>query len=267
MAALLVDSHCHITDATFAEDRDAVVARAHQAGVTRIVAVGGGGPLEDCEAGADLAAGNDCIRATAGIHPHDAKDYDDAAEARIEALLARTEVTAVGETGLDFHYDNSPRDVQCSALARQLGLAQRTALPIVLHCRSAEAKLREVIQAERPEGLRGVVHCFTGGYEDAAWYLDQGLLISFTGILTFGSAGDLRAVARRLPLDRLMVETDSPYLTPTPHRGRRNEPSYVLRVAEVLAELHGTDLESVAKATTANAVNLFFGDHTVVAPL
>lgn len=254
----LVDSHCHLTDQAFKEDRDEVIARARQAGVTRIVAVGGGGPIEDSEAGADLAAQHSFMRATAGIHPHDAKNYDDATEARIEALLERDEVTAVGETGLDYHYDHSPRDVQKTALARHLVLAKRTQMPIVLHCRSAETEMREVIKAERPEGLSGVVHCFTGQYEDAAWYIDQGLLVSFTGIISFKTAGDLREVASRLPLDRLMVETDSPYLAPTPHRGRRNEPSYVVRVAEVLAELHGVDLERVAEITTNNALALFF---------
>ncbi len=258
MALELVDSHCHLTDPAFAADLDAVVTRAREAGVTRLVAVGGGGPLELSEASADLAVRHAFVRATAGIHPHDASTYDDTVEARLERLLARAEITAVGETGLDYYYDNSPRPAQRAALARQLALARRHRLPVVLHCRDAEAELREILDAETVAPIRGVVHCFTGGYEDARWYLDRGLLISLTGILTFKGAAALRETVRRLPLDRLMVETDSPYLAPTPMRGRRNEPAYVVHVAQALAALFGTTVEEVAARTTANAQALFF---------
>lgn len=254
----LVDSHCHLTDRAFCEDLHAVIERAREQGVTRLVAVGGGGPLELSEASAKLAAEHGFIRATAGIHPHDASTYDDAVERGIERLLARPEVVAVGETGLDYYYENSPRSAQRSALARQLGLARSHRLPVVLHCRDAEADLREVLQSETSPPVRGVVHCFTGEYSDARWYIDRGLLISLTGILTFKGATALRQTIARLPLDRLMVETDSPYLAPTPMRGRRNEPAYVVHVAQALAALLGASLEEVAACTTANAEALFF---------
>jgi len=253
----LADTHCHLTDRAFANEVDAVIARARNAGVTHIVAVGGGGPIELSENAADLAARYDFIRATAGIHPHDASSYDEAIETRIAALLDARRIVAVGETGLDYYYEHSPRDVQRSALARQLALAARYEVPIVLHCRDAERDLREVIEAERKLPLDGVVHCFTGSYDDARWYLDAGLAISFTGILTFKKADELRDVARRLPLDRLMVETDSPYLAPVPFRGKRNEPAYVAHVADALAELHQTSAEEVARATGRTASRLF----------
>jgi TatD DNase family protein len=254
----LIDTHCHLSDESFDTDRADVIARAREAGVCKIVAVGGGGPIEESEKSAEIAALHDFIRATAGIHPHDSSSYDDATEARIERLLARPEVVAVGETGLDYYYENSPRPEQRDSLARHVALARKHDLPIVLHCRSAERDLREVLDSTAPGSLRGVVHCFTGSYEDACWYLDKGLLVSFTGIITFKKAQDLREVARRLPLDRLMVETDSPYLAPVPKRGRRNEPAYVVHVAEMLATLHSVDVDDVVAATGANAEALFF---------
>ncbi len=254
----IVDSHCHLADKAFAGDRPAVLRRAFEAGVKRVVAVGGGGPIEASEASADLAASNPCLRATAGIHPHDAANYDDAIEARIEALLARPEVSAVGETGLDYYYGHSSREDQKAALARHLSLARRYRKPVVLHCRDAEEDLRDVIDSECPEGLAGVVHCFTGDYPQAVACIDRGLLISFTGIITFKNADDLREVARRLPLDRLMVETDSPYLAPEPHRGKRNEPAFVTEVARVLADLRSESIDKVAEQTSANAEALFF---------
>ncbi len=258
----LVDSHCHLADKRFDDDREEVIARAQAAGVERIVAVGGGGPIEASEASAELADCYPFMRSTAGIHPHDASDYDDAIEARIEALLLRDNVVAVGETGLDYYYGHSPEQAQRSALARHLNLARAHDLPVVLHCRDADQDMREVITSERRgKDLRGVVHCFTGNYEDACWYLDKGLLVSFTGIITFKTADELRDVVRRLPLDRLMIETDSPYLAPVPLRGKRNEPAFVAHVAEVLAKLHATTAEEVARITSANAGRLFFGDN------
>jgi TatD DNase family protein len=254
----LVDTHCHLTDPRFATDQAEVIDRARAAGVTRIVAVGGGGPIELSEAAADLAARHSFLRATAGIHPHDAKSYDDSIESRIEALLVRPEVVAVGETGLDYYYEHSPREIQREALARHVTLARRHDLPIILHCRDAEADLRAVLDTEAPGSLRGVLHCFTGNYEDACWAIDKGLLVSFTGIITFRTADALRDVARRLPLDRLRVETDSPYLAPVPMRGKRNEPAFVVHTARTLAELRGVTLDDVANVTSANAESLFY---------
>jgi TatD DNase family protein len=254
----LADTHCHLTDRAFAGDLDEVVARAAAAGVTHIVAVGGGGPIEHSEAAAALAERFPFIRATAGIHPHDASSYDDAIEARIVALLEANRIVAVGETGLDYYYDNSPRDAQRSSLARHIALARKHRVPIVLHCRDAESDLRDVLASEARPPIDGVVHCFTGTYEDARWYLDAGLAISFTGILTFKNAEALREVARRIPLDRMLLETDSPYLAPVPYRGKRNEPAYVAHVAKTVADLHATTVEHVAATTGAAAERLFF---------
>lgn len=254
----LADTHCHLTDRAFAGDLDDVIGRARAAGVTHIVAVGGGGPIEASEAAAGLAEKFPFIRATAGIHPHDASSYDDAIEARIVALLEAGRVVAVGETGLDYYYDHSPRDVQRAALARHIALARKHRVPIVLHCRDAESDLRDVLASEGSGALEGVVHCFTGSYEHARWYLDAGLAISFTGILTFKKAEELRDVARRIPLDHMLLETDSPYLAPVPYRGKRNEPAYVAHVAKIVAELHATSVEQVAATTGAAAGRLFF---------
>jgi TatD DNase family protein len=254
----LIDTHCHLSDAAFDSDRSEVIERARVQGVEKMVAVGGGGPIEESEKAADIAALHEFIRSTAGIHPHDAHSYSDEIEARIEKLLARPEVVAVGETGLDYFYDNSPRPEQREALARHLALARKYDLPIVLHCRNAESDMRDVLETVVPGELRGVVHCFTGAYDDAKWYLNKGLTVSFTGIITFKKADDLRDVARRLPLDRLMVETDSPYLTPVPNRGKRNEPAFVGHVADALAELHNTNREDVIEKTGRMAESLFF---------
>lgn len=253
----LVDTHCHLTDPRFAEDRDAVIARALEAGLTHMIAVGGGGPIEASEEALALAKQYSFLRSTAGIHPHDAKNFDAATEARVAALLEDDDCVAVGETGLDYYYNHSPADVQKDALARHIALAKQFQKPIVIHCRDAEADLRDVLSSEAPEGIRGVIHCFTGTYEDARWWLDYGLLISFSGILTFPKSLDMRETASRLPLDRLMVETDSPYLAPAPHRGKRNEPAFVARVAEHLADLQGVPLEQVHQTTGHNAADFF----------
>lgn len=254
----LVDTHCHLTDPRFADDLDAVMQRAREAGLTHIVAVGGGGPIEASEQALELARRHPgFLRSTAGIHPHDAKNFDEATEARVAALLDARECVAVGETGLDYYYGHSPEDVQRDALARHVALARRTGKPIVLHCRDAEKDLKDVLSSEAPGGIRGVVHCFTGSYDDARWYVDFGLVVSFSGILTFPKSDAMRDVASRLPLDRLMVETDSPYLAPVPHRGRRNEPSYVAHVATLLASVQGVEVDAVHEATGRNAASLF----------
>jgi len=257
MSVGLVDSHCHLSDRRYDSDRDAVIERARAAGLTHLVAVGGGGPIADSEASYELAKRFGFMRSTAGIHPHDAKSYDDGIEARIAALLEKPEVVAVGETGLDYYYEHSPRPAQRDALARHIALALSAAKPIVLHCRDADDDLRQVLSSEAPGGLRGVVHCFTGDYRHASWYLDYGLLVSFSGILCFPKSQDLRNTAARLPLERLMVETDSPYLAPPPHRGRRNEPAFVAQVAETLAAVHDVSIDAVVEATARNAAALF----------
>jgi TatD DNase family protein len=259
----LADTHCHLSDGRFDDDLDEVLARAARAGVTHILAVGAEASLDDARACARLAEGRESppvVRAAAGVHPHDASAYDRRVERDLEELLSLPAVVAVGETGLDYHYDNSPRDEQKEALAGQLALARRLRLPVVLHCREAAADLLEVLKHESPGGQRGVVHCFTGSYDEARRFLDHGLAISFAGVVTFKKAAALREVAARLPLDRLMVETDAPYLAPEPKRGGRNEPALVIEVARTLAAVHATTLEKVIEATAITAADLFFGD-------
>ncbi|MEO5739593.1 MAG: TatD family hydrolase [Vicinamibacterales bacterium] len=253
----LVDTHCHLTDAKFDVDREAVIERALEAGLTHMVAVGGGGPIEASEQARELAMRYPFLRSTAGMHPHDAKNFDEQAEQRVARLLETRECVAVGETGLDYYYNHSPQDVQREALARHIALARRFDKPIVLHCRDAESDLRDVLASEAPDGLRGVVHCFTGNWDDAKWYLDYGLVISFSGIVTFPKSQAMREVAARVPLESVMVETDSPYLAPAPHRGKRNEPAFVAKVAECLASVYGTSIDKVIEATGASAARLF----------
>jgi len=254
----LIDTHCHLADSKYRDDLDEVIERARAAGVTRMVAVGGGGPIGDSERSAEMSARYDCLRSTAGIHPHDASSMDQATVDRLQELLALPNVVAVGETGLDYYYDHSPRDRQREALAHHLQLAHRCSLPVVLHCRDAHQDLRDVLEAEGVPAAGGVVHCFTGNYDEARWYLDHGLLLSFTGILTFRNADDLRDVAARIPLESVMLETDSPYLAPEPQRGKRNEPGYVVHVAAALARVQECSVEEVAGVTSANAERLFF---------
>ncbi len=246
---MLFDSHCHLTDERFAADLPAVLERAWQAGLVGLVSIAS--DAKDAEAAAALAAADPRLRATAGIHPHTARDADEEAFRRVEDLLGRDEVVAVGEAGLDYHYDNSPRDAQRKVFRRQLELAARTGLPIVVHSREADGDTAALIE-EAGRDVRGVLHCFAGG----DGLLDAGLrndwYVSFSGMVTFRSwsAEDL---VRRVPADRLLVETDSPYLAPVPHRGGRNEPAYVARVVERLAEMLGEDGSAVAERTTENA--------------
>jgi len=244
MTGFFVDSHCHLDDARFDADRDEVIERAHQAGVRWLLTVSGGSGPDDLPSGVPLAQRYDWIYTTAGIHPHEAKD----AEPRHFEMLRRAadepKVVAIGEIGLDYFYDHSPRETQKRVLIEQLQIAQEAELPVVIHCRDAWADLRQIIgQHWAGNGRRGVLHCFTGTRDDAFKFLDWGFMISFAGNVTFRKAGNLRDVAREVPLDRLLTETDSPYLTPEPHRGKRNEPAYVIEVARQLAILRGMPVE------------------------
>lgn len=259
--AAWIDSHCHVTASEFDADREAVLERAAAAGVERMLAIGAGYGLEDAERAADLAARDARIYATAGVHPHDARLWGAEAAARVKACLDRPRVVAVGECGLDYWYDHSPRDAQRRALAEQLGLARERGLPVCLHVRGRDAsayeELLDLWQAEGRGALRGVLHCYTHTAEFARRALDRGLVVSFSGILTFKNAGELREVARALPLSHLLVETDAPLLAPQGFRGQRNEPARVVQVGEVLAEAQGVSVEQVAAATRANAAALF----------
>jgi TatD DNase family protein len=254
---MLIDSHAHIQGKEYAGEAEAVIERARTAGVEKIIAVGGAGDMSSNTEAVALAARFENIFATVGMHPHDAKDVGSDDLSTLKELTAQTRVVAVGETGLDYYYSHSPHDVQCRVFSQFIHMARQTDLPIVVHERNAADDAAELLRSEGEGKLHGVIHCFTGNYEAACAYLDLGFYLSFTGIITFKNAEPLRDVVRRVPLGRMMVETDSPYLTPVPHRGKRNEPAYVRFVAQTIAEIKGKTLEEVAERTTRNVQHLF----------
>lgn len=254
---MLIDSHAHIQGKEYAGEVEAVIDRAREAGVEKIVAVGGAGDMSSNADAIALAESFPNIYATVGMHPHDAKDVGENEVNRLRQLAAAPKVVAIGETGLDYYYDHSPREVQRRAFGRFIQMARETELPIVVHERDAARHVADLLRSEGSGKLRGVIHCFTGTYEAAREYLDLGFYLSFTGIITFKNAEPLRDVVRKVPLERMLVETDSPYLTPAPHRGKRNEPAYVRLVAETVAKVKVLSLEEVAHATTKNTRELF----------
>ena len=252
-----VDNHCHLGDEHLADgdDRATVVERARAAGVVALIDVGTS--LETSRQALDAARALPGVRATVGVHPHDATDGCAGLADLIRDGVADGAVVAVGECGLDYHYDHSPRDVQRRVFAEQIGLAHEFGLPLVIHTRSAWDDTFEVLdEVGVPD--RTVFHCFTGGPDEAAAALERGALLSISGIVTFPSAPELRDAVAAAPLERLMVETDAPYLAPVPHRGRRNQPAWVVHVGERIAELHGVDPAEVARVTTATAT-AFYG--------
>jgi TatD DNase family protein len=252
----LVDSHCHIDMPQFDPDRDAVVARAREAGLVEMLVVGG----VDEEGGHRRAlqvAESYGLPATAGVHPHEARLADEAAYDELRGLAREGRLVAIGEIGLDFHYDHSPRPAQREAFRRQVRLAREVGLPVVVHTREADEETASVLEEEGAAEAGGVIHCFTGGPELARRALALGFFISFSGIVTFPRAEVIQQVARDVPEDRLLVETDAPFLAPPPHRGRRNEPAFVVEVARRLAELRGTTVEAVGAAALRNHAHLF----------
>jgi len=257
---MFIDSHAHIDGTEFDADREDVIERAHAAGISLILNVGTGDPHSGAfERAVELGKAHDNIYTAIGTHPHDARLYDDSAEEKIKNLINNEHVIAWGEIGLDFHYDNSPRDVQIEVFKRQLRAARECDLPVVIHTREAEAETIDILQSEYKDApRRGVFHCFSGSMDLAQRAIELGFMISFSGIVTFKKADELRAVARQVPLDRLLIETDCPYLTPIPYRGKRNEPAYVVEVARCLSMLHEVDIEKLARITTEN-FNRFFG--------
>lgn len=254
---MLIDSHAHIQDKEYTGEVEAVIERARVAGVERIVVVGGAGDMSSNTDAIALAESFHTVFATIGMHPHDAKDVGAEELETLRQLTTHSKVVAVGETGLDYYYDHSPHEVQERVFSSFIHMACETGLPIIVHERDAAGKAAELLYQEGNGKLCGVIHCFTGSYEAARAYLDLGFYLSFTGIITFKNAEPLRAVVRQVPLDRLLVETDAPYLTPVPYRGKRNEPAYVRFVAETVANIRGISLEEVARVTSANAQNLF----------
>lgn len=252
----LVDSHAHLDDSDFDPDREAIIERARAAGVQHILIAGGGGAADRLDSPLAVAEKHEGFYASAGVHPHEARNYTDALGDRIRQLATHLKFVAVGEIGLDYYYDHSPREVQKQVLIRQMELARELKLPIIIHCRDAWADLREIAAAHwQSSGLGGILHCFTGSVDDAKVFLDWGFLISFAGNLTYKKAENLREAARAIPLDRLLTETDCPYLAPVPHRGKRNEPAYVAAVTQEIARLHNRDVEETARQVLENFVN------------
>lgn len=255
--ATLIDTHCHIQTEEFDADREAVLARARGAGVETLVVVGGAGDLSANDKAVSLAERHDGLFATVGMHPHDVKDAGPDAMDRLRSLAGHPRVVAIGETGLDFHYEHSPRQAQMDMFERFVALAMETRLPLVVHNRESDRETAETLRGRGKGKLAGVIHCFTSGADAARSFLDLGFYLSFSGIVTFRNADALRDVARWVPLDRLLIETDAPFLAPVPKRGGRNEPAHVRFVAETLARVRGVSVEEVADATSRNARTLF----------
>lgn len=269
---MLVDSHCHPDDAAFAGDRSDVLARAAAAGVTELVAIGGGAAPGTLGVGLEVrraalssasAAGSDRpaggvprVWATVGIHPHEAENAREESFAEMRALAAEPGVIAIGEIGLDYHYDHSPREAQRRVFARQLALAAELSLPVSIHTREAWAETAAEIRAARL-AAGGVFHCFAGGRGEAEEAMALGFYLSFSGMLTFRSADAIREAAAWAPAERLLIETDSPYLAPAPHRGKRNEPAWVAEVARALGELRGWSAAEAGRVTGENFHRLF----------
>jgi TatD DNase family protein len=251
----MIDSHCHLDPQYFAADRGEVLARARAAGVEAFVCVGVGKTLEAPRDAVALAAAEPDVFATVGVHPHDVAAMQEGDWAELEALARRPRVVGIGETGLDYYYDHSPRELQQAAYRRFVGMARAARLAVVSHVRDAHAEAAAILREEQAGD--GVIHCFSGGVAEARAYLDLGQHLSFSGILTFKNAGNVREAAAFAPLDRILIETDAPYLAPVPHRGRKNEPAYIAETLAALAALRGLAPPEVDAATSANARRLF----------
>jgi len=267
---LLIDSHAHLDSERYADDREAMLRRAWDAGIGTVLAIGIGeqaggmdGALAVCRE-FNGRAGVPSLYASAGVYPHNSPEIHDGVLAKLDNLLAEPDVIACGEIGLDYYHEGAPHETQREGLIRQLEISAARKRPILIHCRPKDGAtdawddLFEILEAHwRPSALGGVMHCFGGNYEQAARSLDLGFLVSLAGNLTYPKAQPLRDVAARLPLDRLLVETDAPWLAPVPNRGKRNEPAWVARTAETLAELQGVEEQEIASATTKNFQRLF----------
>jgi TatD DNase family protein len=249
----LIDSHAHIDFPQFDADRDAMLDRARAAGITTLLAIGSGPGPAKLDAAIPFAEQHDWIYATVGTHPHEAKDLTPQHLQELSRLARHPKVIAWGEIGLDYFYDHSPRDLQDRVFRDQLALAAEAKLPVIIHCRDAWSDcLRTLDEVWRPTGLGGILHCFTSTLEDAQCGMDMGFLISFAGNSTYPKAANLREVAKALPLEKILIETDSPFLAPQGFRGKRNEPAYVGEVAKAIATVRNLHPEEVASATAAN---------------
>ena len=253
---MLVDSHCHLDFPDFSSELDAVFARAKAAGIGRIVTICT--RVRKFDQVLAVAEKFPEIFCSVGTHPHYAHEELDIDSKALISLTKNSKVVAIGEAGLDYHYDNSPRDAQAQGLRQHISAARETGLPLVIHSRDCDADMAKILKEESGKGaFPAVLHCFTGGRDLAFAAIDLGLTISFTGILTFKNSQSLRDIARELPSDRILVETDAPYLAPLPFRGKRNEPSYVVETAKILAAARGVSADEIARQTTENFFRLF----------
>jgi len=252
---MYIDSHCHLTHDDFDQERDEVLERAVEAGVEAILTVGT--TPRDSLLARDLALDREMVYATAGVHPHEAQHYNPVSLAQVLRLASDERVLAIGEIGLDYHYDHSPRDKQRSVFRELLTAAVQVGRPVVIHSREAEADTLAILEEVGGGGLRGVLHSFTGSMEMMRRAVEIGLHIGISGIVTFPNAGALREVVKKVPVARLLIETDAPYLAPRSHRGRRNEPAWVAEVCEVVAEVRGVKDRTVARRTRDNFRELF----------
>jgi TatD DNase family protein len=252
----LIDSHCHIDLPQFDDDREAVVGRAREAGLAEMLLVGGVDEAGGLERALGVAE-SFFLPVTAGVHPHEARLASDGVYDQLRGLAREDRLVAIGEIGLDFHYDLSPRDTQREAFRAQVRLARDVGLPVVVHTREADEETATLLEEEGAGEVGGVIHCFTGGLELARRSLDLGFSISFSGIVAFPRAEVIQQVAREVPDDRLLVETDAPFLAPPPHRGQRNEPAFVVEVARQVAALRGVSLETVGALARRNYARLF----------
>ena len=256
MNPMLIDSHCHLDFPDFAEELDAVVARARDAGIGRMVTIST--RVRQQQKLLAIAERFDDVWCSVGTHPHYADEEPDVTAADLVAFTRHPKVVAIGEAGLDYHYDRSPRQAQERGFRTHIAAARETGLPLVIHTREADADTTRILERETGQGaFPAVLHCYTGGPELAHRAVALGLYVSFTGILTFRNSTALREIAAALPADRILIETDAPYLAPTPFRGKRNEPAYVVEVAKTLAETRGVSFDEIARQTTDNFFALF----------
>ena len=255
---MFIDSHAHLDSADFDADRSAVIQRAKAAGVTRVLAIGSGTGPGTLDCAIKLAEAFEGLDASIGIHPHEAALATEDDFRLLVELAKHSSVIAWGEIGLDFHYDHSPREVQRDVFARQLRLAAEQRLPVIVHTREAEEETLKVLQENwgQPE-IGGILHCYSGSLELAQASLEMGFLVSFSGMLTFPKAQNVREVAQQVPMEQLLIETDAPFLAPVPHRGKRNEPSFVVETANAMAQLKGTSIEVIGRQTSENYRRLF----------
>ncbi len=253
----VMDTHCHLDFADFGTDLPSVIERARKARVGQMICIGAGRDIASARGAVALAELEPDIHATVGVHPHDTAAMTEAIWDELESLAIHPKVVGIGESGLDYFYDQAPRELQQMAYRRFIGMARRHRLAIISHVRDAHADAQAILKETSAHELRGIIHCFTGNADDARAYLDLGQYLSFSGILTFRKAEPLREAARFAPMDRILVETDAPYLAPIPHRGKRNEPSYVVETLRFLAELKSLPFEEVAAQIWANSERVF----------